>query len=221
MLLGSEAIRHIVLVASIRDNLFQSVPGYGLDTGALWAHSLACGMAAQILAEQAGYKNTQEAFVAGLLHDIGKIVLDSDMQEALPFVREYLTTEKCSFEEAERAILGVDHADISGKIARHWNIPLPIVIAMAFHHRPVQNKHTIPLAGIVHLADIMCRMSGIGVGHEGLHSILETQVLHDLKITTEAFDASMSRLLDGIAAAAPLLILPAPAANDRAAVQGS
>jgi hypothetical protein len=90
---------------------------------------------------------------------------------------------------------------------------MQIVAAISFHHRPVQNRQTIPLAGIVHLADIMCRMAGVGVGHAGLHSVLETQILQDLKIDADRFDMALSRLVDALPATQPLLTLPSNTGN--------
>ena len=209
LMLGTEAFRDVVVVAAVRDLLMRDLPGYGLSAREMWAHSLACGTAAEIVAGITGYSNPTEAFIAGVLHDAGKVVLDEEMQDAAPYVHNLMDRDNCTFLEAERMTLGIEHCDVGGRILRHWGIPQHIVQAVALHHKPVVNRQTVPLAGYVHLGEVLCSMAGIGLGHEGLGIALETQVLTDFKLSEASLDVVISRLVDALAASAALLALPA------------
>ncbi|HLJ56271.1 MAG TPA: HDOD domain-containing protein [Chthonomonadaceae bacterium] len=212
LLLGTSAIREVVLVAAARDIFFRSASGYGLGPKDMWAHSLACGIASEIVADAIGYHSRSEAFIGGLLHDVGKIVLNEEMQTAGPAVREHMAREDCTFVEAERAVLGYDHCDIGARVARAWSVPQHIVQAVMLHRKPVILRQTVPLAGLIHLGEILCSMAGIGLGFDGLGLTLDTQVMKDFKFTEEMSDAALSRLLDRLAASAGLFAPPAEAA---------
>jgi putative nucleotidyltransferase with HDIG domain len=207
LLLGTEALRASVVAAAARDALYRSLPGYGMAAQDLWRHSIACAMAAEIIAEMTGYNNRAEAFVAGLLHDVGKIVLDEDMQAAVPLVRGLMNKENCQFLDAERMALGFDHCHTGGRIARTWGVPQHIVQAIALHRKPIVNRQTVPLAGYVHLGEILCSVAGIGPGTEGLDITMETQVLSDFKLPEAWEYEALSRLLDALTASQGLMML--------------
>jgi putative nucleotidyltransferase with HDIG domain len=208
LLLGTDAFREVVLIAAARDIFYRDLPGYGVSGAEMWSHSLACGMAAQIVAELTAYSNPQEAFVSGLLHDVGKIILNEEMQTAIAIIRAQMARADCAFIDAERAILGYDHCDIGGRIARSWGLPQHIVQAVALHRKPIVSRQTVPLAGFVHLGEALCCSAGIGLGYEGLDFALETQVLADFKFTEEMADAAVSRLVDKMSTSQTLLAGP-------------
>jgi len=208
LLLGTDSFREVVLIAAARDIFHRDLPGYGLSGSEMWAHSLACGMAAQIIAELTEYSNPQEAFVSGLLHDVGKIVLNEEMQSALAVIRAQMARADCAFVDAERAILGYDHCDVGGRVARSWGLPQHIVQAVALHRKPIVSRQTVPLAGYVHLGEALCCAAGIGLGFEGLNFTLETQALTDFKFTEDMADAALSRLVDKMSASQTLLAAP-------------
>jgi HD-like signal output (HDOD) protein len=203
-MLGTGTFREVILVAASRALFYRPLPGYGLSENDLWEHSLACGMAAEIVADLTGYSNRTEAFIAGLAHDVGKIVLDEDMQVAMPLVRESMIRDNCSLLDAERAILGFDHCDIGARVVRSWGLPHHIVQAVALHRKPIVSRQTVPLAGYVHIGEILCSLAGVGLGFEGLDITLETQVLTDFKFTENLADTALSRLVDAVSASQTL-----------------
>ena len=205
LLLGTDAVREALIVAAVRDIFYRPLAGYGLAAKDLWAHSVACAMASEIAADISGYGNRTEAFLGGLLHDVGKIILDDEMQSAAARVREHMGRERCTFVDAEREILGYDHCDIGARVARTWAVPQHIVQAIALHRKPVVIGQTVPLAGLVHLGEVLCSMAGVGTGYEGLDMTLDTRVLRDFRFTEEMGDIAMSRLVDKLSASVTLL----------------
>ena len=164
MMLGNRTIRNLTIVAATHETLNQDLVGYDLPAGELWRHSMAGATVATFLAEACDYPYVEEAFVAGLLHDVGKLVLGVYVKDFVGDIFNYMNHSHCSFAEAEKSVLGFDHAEVGGHVARQWNLPTPLTQAIAWHHAPVQRGQVIPLVGIIHLADYLCLCAGIGVG---------------------------------------------------------
>jgi putative nucleotidyltransferase with HDIG domain len=181
LMLGNHTLRNLALMAATHETMRGAVVGYELEPGQLWRHSLACGLGAEKLASFSSHTDREEAFVAGLLHDVGKMILGLYVGDRMPEIRAYIEENQCSFVEAERAILGFDHAEVGGRIARRWNLPLSLTQAIAWHHEPVQRGQVTPLTAIVHVANICALMAGIGLGADGLGtqvSVAAMQTLH-------------------------------------------
>jgi putative nucleotidyltransferase with HDIG domain len=199
MMLGNEKIRQIALISALNDLMSSPLPGYDLEAGDLWRHSLACAKAAQLLADRTGRVNADEAFVVGLLHDVGKIILDPYVFKAKRVLQAYMAQGNYGPIEAERAILGFDHADVSGRITRQWNLPLPQVQAITWHHRPVQEGNVSPMVGIAHAADTLCLIAGIGLGGDGLRQSVSTQAFQALRLEERHLDETLASLVDSVA----------------------
>ena len=197
-MLGHRSVRNMALVAATQDVLYRSISGYDLEAGDLWRHSLACAYAAEMLAVHCGYPESEEAFVAGLLHDIGKVIIGMHVEGAIPRIQAHMTENSCTFIEAERAILSFDHAEVGGRIASHWNLPGNLVQAIAWHHQPVRNGKLSLLAGIIHIANGLCLMTGIGLGADGLCSSIDPIAYTTLNLDEAAVDEIMARLVEAI-----------------------
>ena len=196
VILGFRTIKTLTLAACLYPALTGELRGYGLGRGELWRHSIACAISAQALARQVGSTaphvgpvSPDEAFVAGLLHDIGKMVLSIHLKEYLGQTRDRALAEGISFLAAERAILGVDHAQAGAAIAEKWNLPAALVDAIACHHDPLAAQHgNIGLACVAHVADALCLSLGIGVGGDGLLAALQSEALDALRLAGPTFD---------------------------------
>ena len=134
--LGTDTIKSLILVTHAFSNSEIQLDGFSIES--LWSHSLEVSKAAKIVAfyEGAEKKFIDEAFVAGLLHDVGKLVfalnLPQEYQEAINLARG----TQVSLAVAERQIFGADHADVGGYLLGLWGLPVPVVEAIALHHRP-------------------------------------------------------------------------------------
>lgn len=168
VVLGFAAIRSLVLTASMSDLLNREVEGYALAPGELWNHSLGTAVAARWIARKTRYSHPEVAYTAGLLHDVGKVVLNKHVKEAYVEVLEEAQRARMPFSDTEDAILGFNHADVGGRVARKWKLPREIIEAISFHHKPVEAERDIELAAIVHVADAICATVGLGLGIDGL-----------------------------------------------------
>jgi putative nucleotidyltransferase with HDIG domain len=196
ILLGFKAIRGIVLAAAVSDIMNRNIDGYALPKGELWRHSQAVAIAARVIAKKVKFANMDLAFTAGLMHDIGKIILDQAMQESYQEVVDLVDQEEITFLEAENAILGFDHALIGGKVVEKWRFPPELVDAITYHHSPEGAENNKMLVSITHMADTICISMGIGMGLDGLLYKVSNEALLQLKMDELAIEEIIAELTD-------------------------
>lgn len=167
MLLGWKRVSQLVMTSCVSGMMDKPVPGYDLPAGELWGHSIAVSVAAEALVKELDVPGAQEVYTAGLLHDMGKVVLGTFVKEAISAI-EAKAAEGVPFEVAEQAVLGTDHAEVGAQILRRWSLPAPIVNAVRWHHAPEQATEDSVLVDVVNVANVLCLMMGIGTGREGL-----------------------------------------------------
>ena len=146
----------------------RSYPGYDLAAGELWRHSVACAVLSQIIADRLGFKTSPMEFTAALLHDIGKVVLNEFMKDHLKEVRRLVQENQVSFLEAEKQILGIEHADLGGRVSEHWKFPGKIILGIRHHHAPFSASVEQEFASLIHLCDAVAMLTGFGGGADGL-----------------------------------------------------
>ncbi len=168
--LGQRTLHSLILAASVASLLERPAPGYALERGELWRHSLGVAAGARLLAARFGSHLAEEAYHAGLLCDIGKLALES-LLRTVNLEAESLKNRP--FSDLERDLFGVDHAALGAEMARRWNLPIALVDAIAHHHAPSQAEEGAILAAAVHLADAAVMMMGIGIGRDGLQYTLD------------------------------------------------
>ncbi len=164
MILGFHTIRSLV-VASSTYSLFRK--GKSEKHGeTLWAHSLGTGLAARIVAKHVRHPNVEEAFIVGLLHDIGKLILLQKMPSEYKDVISTVETTPVGFAEAERTALGFDHCQLGSIVLSRWNFPESLCDAVACHHQLESSESAAnvqaPLAFVVALANALAQVSGYG-----------------------------------------------------------
>ena len=188
VILGFSTIRNVVLTTSVL-KAFDKGGLEGIDVGRFWEHSLVAGAIARSLAMQRRANFIEETFIAGLLHDMGRIVL----AQRLPAEFEKVTQAKRSGLpqlQAEQAALKLTHGDIGGWLARKWNLPMPFVEVMRLHHFPLRvaeldpalQGDTTDLVYMVHAADALA--NGMRQGSLQPESLadIEPQVRAQLKV---------------------------------------
>jgi putative nucleotidyltransferase with HDIG domain len=202
LLLGRKRLLQIVTTMCMSGLMKKPVPGYDLPQGGLWRHSVAVAVAADRLVRSLKIAQADEAFTAGLLHDIGKMVLGEYVREDLPNIQQ-MVAKGISFEVAEYMVLGTNHSDIGARILQSWSMPAELVNAVAWHHDPEQCENACQLGDLVHVANIAVR----GLDHgtavsepsaEATFKAIERLGLHpgDLAALTEQARQEMVKLED-------------------------
>jgi len=205
VILGFGTIRSLVLAASVYNVMDKEFQGYFLPKGDLWKHSMSTALTARSLARRTGYELPDQAFIAGLLHDIGKTVLNTYMTSAFLSVINKVNEEKIPFMEAERQILGFDHAVVGARVAEKWNLPEILVEAIAKHHCPREAINNPKLTSIVHVADAASMSMGIGLGGDGLLYPFDGFATDRLNLTENMIEEIIAEIADSLMDAETLL----------------
>ncbi len=200
VVLGMNVIQELVMASSVSDQMNQPLPGYGLKRGELWHHALGTAMGAQLISKKYRLKIDQEAYYSGLLCDIGKLIFEKHLREI-----DQLEWSRRSFLEMERACFGIDHALLGAELARHWQLPEELVIAITFHHEPQRTVRYQELVAAVHVADISMRVLGIGIGVDGLRYPLEHEALNVLKMSWDDLFSLSEQVREQLARAKELI----------------
>lgn len=194
--LGFKTIRSIVMAVSVSDILSREIEGYALEHGELWKHSQCSAIAARLTARKAKFGLLDLAYTAALLHDIGKVILNNFMKEAYHEVVARVSGENTSFIETENEILDFNHAMVGARVAEKWNLPPELVEAIAMHHHPENAEINKRLTAIVHLADAICVMMGIGIGIDGMLYPVSEEAMKLLGFTEADIENIISELVD-------------------------
>lgn len=164
VLVGLKVVSNIAVVGSIQKHFQNDKSRQVFDLAELWKHSVAVAVAARSLATSSGYSDPEQAFLAGLIHDLGIIAEWQACSESTSEVVTALSTDPdLSFREAESQILGATHEDFGVGISRKWGFPDSLTAVTGFHHRPIDAPPEYQsLTALVHVADILAAKSGIG-----------------------------------------------------------
>jgi HD-like signal output (HDOD) protein len=166
-IIGTQQLRDMVLAVSVIE-VFTNIPEELINMKSFWQHSIACGIIARALATYRREPNVERFFAAGILHDVGQLVMCTTIPD---IVREMLSIsrqENALHFSTELAHLGFTHATVGGEVFRKWKIPVSIAEPVACHHNPTK-AHMFPLeAAVVHLADSICLAMGLGCSGERL-----------------------------------------------------
>ena len=197
VLLGYKTVGEIVSMAGSSTLLGNSLEGYNLDSGDLWQHSLAVALASKIIAKKVKPDLENDAFAAGLIHDSGKIVLDKYLLERQSLFKAFMKDGDKTFLEAEKSILGFDHSEIAASMCESWKIPNVLTNAICYHHHPSRSKDSA-LAYVVHVADSLSLMSGIGTGIDGMLYKMDSKALEYLGLPEGSLASIIEETVDSV-----------------------
>lgn len=181
--LGMNQVIDLVFMNAIAENLASAQTGYDLSKGELWQNSVLSALIARELAEKKKIPQVHLIFTATLLKDIGKIILSQFVNDSFTEINTLVTDQGYSFKEAEKKVLGIDHAELGAMVARIWQFSPLMEDIIRNHHRPRESSIGAVETSIVYMADTLCMMMGVGVGSDGLSYKFHRNVPERLQLT--------------------------------------
>jgi HD-like signal output (HDOD) protein len=202
-LIGIKEISGLALGISIL-SIFKNIPKKIIDMYSFLKHSLACGIISRILAAHKNLTQTEEMFVSGLLHDLGRLILYVYFpQEASNVLRRSRSRSNLLYQE-ENDYLGYNHAQVGEQLMSQWNLPRIFENNVVYHHQPLEAQQRIP-AAIVHLADIIANSLGIGSSGEKFVPPLESEAWEHLELSPSCLKTVTGQALHQINAMETIL----------------
>lgn len=197
-LLGNETVQNAVLSISIFEALKDQDQSAGLDKKEFWKHSAAVGSIVRFITKKMKI-DREESFTSGILHDIGKIILDGLFAEFYSGVIKAVNEQKLHILEAEDTALGLNHATLGQELAESWGIPPRLIEAISFHHNPKRAELDCELASLVHIADAIARNLNSGSGGDPYVPCIQKFALDQLAISADdilKWEADMLKDMD-------------------------
>lgn len=186
--LGIKAVRSICLAVSFQTSLADSDFSKNFDLTAFWKHSLTTACGAKVIACLCKNANPEEAFAAGLLHDIGKLALALYMPMEYALLRKPGLTVVLTDYEAEQKMLGITHQEIGALVATQWHLPALYVAPISKHHNPLEDVEEIdPLTACVHVGNALAYECDMGFSPPGVYNEADPFVLSFLEISESQY----------------------------------
>jgi putative nucleotidyltransferase with HDIG domain len=188
-ILGFSSTKNVVLTTSVLHSLNLKRPIDDFNLVAFWKHSAAVGALAKLVASEVLPHKQEEAFVAGLLHDIGKLILAICAPEDFMECIEYAIKKNALFIEAEQEILGINHAEIAAWVNEKWRLPSEIATVITNHHKrsDASGEHA-KLVATVQVSDVLARGLQFGFACDYSMPVLDEGILDVLGLTPQKLD---------------------------------
>ncbi len=196
VVLGIEMVKNIGLSVAVLKRFSQGNEHDLFDRQRFWEHAIGSGVAARMLARKFyDRRKADEAFVAGVLHDIGKLILIEYFYDEFVEALTLAADKEIAIVDAEEQVLGVSHADVGGWLAEKWNLPPHLVNAITYHHRPFEQETPAPedLVVLTHMGNALIRHCRVGNSGDGQLASLQDQVA---KLFKQGRDISDDVLFD-------------------------
>lgn len=185
--LGQKKLLKFVIVAAIKTFFNQSGMGYSLCKGGIYHHAVGTAIIAEEIARVTEKVDPSLAYTGGLLHDIGKVVLDQHIQAVFPlFYRQFYEEGKSSL-EVEKSIFGIDHQDAGSTLAHRWSFPESLLEIIKHHHQPENGVQFKVLVHIIYLADLLMSRFHVGLEIERLNTDALAGRLEILGLSIDSF----------------------------------
>lgn len=187
VLLGYNVVRGLIVSTAVFDDMSRAMTG-------LWDHSVGCSLACGELARTLALKDPEEYAVAGLLHDLGKVVTAVQLPDARKELDALVSAEDITYREAEKRVLGFAHDRINAWVGERWNLPAALREGMAWHHRPMGAPNFRTMACVVHIGDFLVRLYEFGSGGDDNVPLLDPHALKHLGMGQKVLET----VLDGL-----------------------
>ncbi len=198
--LGLKEVKNIVMVIATKPVLDKFVIGYDLAKGDLWQQGLVVATVAKKIALLKKNKEIADVvFTGGIIHNVGKVVLAIFVQNTFKEIMEMVQAKNIPFPEAEKEVMGFDHQEVGEKILTKWNFPPVLRSIVRYYHDPehAPKEHSLEVS-IVHVANVVCLMAGVGVGSDGLYHELNAFALKKTGLTSAEVDELYAKIPETI-----------------------
>ncbi len=200
-MLGTQKVVELIMAQNLSSHLMRAHRGYRLEKGDLWKQSVASAMVARSLAERRDLYGLPAIYTAGLLKDIGKVVLHEYLEQKWSSFESYLSVKGNSFIDAEKEHLGIDHAELGGIIAKEWNFSDHMVYMIENHHLTNADARNDPATATLYLADMVAMMAGTCTGIDRLAYDVYEEIFEDFFLSKDELKVLMLSYEGYIAAA--------------------
>jgi putative nucleotidyltransferase with HDIG domain len=194
VLIGFNQLFEIILGRQSSHLFSRASTGYDLQRGELWRHSVASALLSGIISRRLGRQPSPVLFTAALLHDIGKVILSEFVKDYFEDIKKLIEEKSVSFSDAEKEILGIDHAELGGRITEEWKFPKVIVSSVRYHHTPFSTSDQDETVRLTHLCDVIAMLTGIGGGSDGLFYHSPDEILNHYRLKEEDIERFMIQL---------------------------
>lgn len=193
-MLGLNTVHQLLLTTSLLNNVL--VQDKAVNLNEFWLHSFGVGVLAKNLLRKMNKDAQNEAFMGGILHDIGRLIfIKMDPNRFMSF---YAESGRVTDLDAEADFFGIDHQKLGVVLAEKWNFPESISTAIAYHHQPDQIDRHVLLASAVHIADVLCHALDIGNSCSPYVHKFSPAAWHKLELGSIELEAIIRRALDEI-----------------------
>lgn len=191
-IIGTQPLRDLALAASVM-GVFTGIPEELLSMTSFWKHSIACGILARTVAVYRREANVERFFVAGMLHDVGQVVLASARPELCRQLLEMGADTGRFLGELENELLGFNHALLGGTLLKKWKIPVSISEPVLCHHAPSASEQFRLESALVHIADCMSEAMAFGRGAEDGVPPFDSVAWERLGLSPQIFSAVLQQ----------------------------
>lgn len=204
MIMGFNSIKSLVMTSALHD-FFKK---FGLAEKLMWEHSIVTASVAKRIAQTIRFSRVEEAFLAGLMHDLGKVILNLKLPEkTLEILQEVYNTPGLTFLDLERQTFGFDHAQVGQLVASKWNFAEEIEQAIGSHHAPSQAKVMPVLSHVICLANAVSHKLEIGPTRNADLNLAELESARLLKMDQERIDTLLNEVSEVLSSQQGLLVL--------------
>ncbi len=198
-LIGTRRLLDMATTAAMSSTITGPLPGYDVPAADFFCHCAAVAVIGERLAHELKMAVPDLVFVAGLLHDIGKLAVGQFVGQDQQAIFQRLKSPDEDLIHAERTVLGIDHAQVGAALAHRWDLPAEVERAAAHHHDPDSIAGGDPIVDLVHAADVLAHMLGYGADIGGLARRLAPNAVHRLGVKVQRIEAVAAATADDIA----------------------
>jgi HD-like signal output (HDOD) protein len=194
--LGFDEIKNIIFALSVVNIFTKDRVILNFKPTDLWAHSIAVGITTRLIGSAIGEKELENYFLAGIIHDIGKLLFIEFIPKEYENVLKLVKQKNCYIRDAEIEILGIDHCKAGQILAEKWKLPAGLQDAILLHHAGVKANQTNKLIASIHVADILCVALDLGKSGDDIVPEPNFKVWEIIKLQKGFFDSIRKKLLE-------------------------